>query len=83
MNIKKLLIQSGNKEVEAIETWTVRWNSKKQNGYDYFPEVEVFKSEKDACEFKQAIDAAFNLLRYKDGFMCGNDLTKCVIEKNK
>ena len=80
MNIfKKLFVPSGEqKELTALENWTVRWDSRYDDySYSIKPEAEVFTSKEDAIEFKKAVENAFKLLKYK------GESTKVTIQKTK
>lgn len=62
MGIKKLLrISSGEKEIEALENWVVKWVTYKHIDYGT-PHYQVFTSEEKAKEFRASIHAAQKLL---------------------
>ena len=74
---KKLLIPSGETEVTALETWTVRWHSRHGSyGSDTRPECEVFLNEEDAKKFADALKAAYKLIKHTSG-------TSVTVEKTK
>lgn len=52
------------KQVEAIQLWEVRWNSRYGSySCDTQPEMEAFPTEAEAREFAQALVNAFKLVR--------------------
>lgn len=56
---------NGTKEIETLQTWTVEWTSRYnqwQSGTKQ--EFEVFTSEKEALDFKLALQNAFKLIRH-------------------
>lgn len=58
----------GEKSLEALQIWTVRWKSRYGNYSDQTrPEVEIFTSEEDAKAFKNAIEKAYALIRHSYG----------------
>ena len=70
------------KEVESVVTWQVRWNSLNQfaNSPSYVrdkPEVAVFTDSETAERFKESLEQAFVLLKYK-GQGNQNDLKNLV-----
>ncbi len=74
---KEIIAPSGETvELESVETWTVRWNSR-YGGYsgDTQPEVEIFLSKRDAEHFRDQLKAAFSLIRHTSG-------TKVVVQRN-
>lgn len=67
MIFKKIKIPDRNheKEVNGVELWEVRWESR----YDEYststqPEIEVLSTEDDAKAFFEALNEAYKLLRY-------------------
>jgi hypothetical protein len=70
MNIlKKIFVPNGQtQELEAFESWTVRWISRHgTTHYDTQKEAEVFTNEKDAEKFATELKNAFKLLRHTSG----------------
>lgn len=69
MNLKWLEIPAGKKEVMAVETWAVRWQSWHAPYNDSYarpnPEIEVFTSKQAAEEFANTLKLAANLLKNK------------------
>lgn len=79
MWFKTIAIPSGTKDIAAVKTWEVRWDSR----YGIFsdntnPEIEVFVSEEKAREFYDALVSAFKLLKYT----C-NKTTKVTMKERK
>jgi hypothetical protein len=70
MNIlKKILAPSGQQqELEAYETWIVRWESRYgECSFETQPEMEVFTSKEDAEKFAVELRNAFKLIRHTSG----------------
>lgn len=64
---RKLLVPETNttKEVEAVQLWEVEWRGRVGPYHsDLRREIEVFTSEEDATHFRDALTAAFKLLRH-------------------
>lgn len=67
---KKLAVPRTNetREIDAVQLWEVRWWSRHGwSGPDYVkatPQLECFTSEKEAIDFKESLENAFQLLRY-------------------
>jgi hypothetical protein len=79
MNIlKKILAPSGQQqELEAYETWSVRWESRYgEYSHDTQPEMEVFTSKEDAEKFATELRNAFELIRHTSG-------TEVKVHKNR
>lgn len=56
------------KRVDVVETWEVRWMSRKGDYHaDVRPEVVVFTSHEAAHEFAVSLKNAFSLLRHTAG----------------
>lgn len=54
--------------VNVVATWEVRWDSRHgEYSYSTRPEIRVFVSEKEALEFKMALDDAFKLIKHTSG----------------
>lgn len=55
-------------EVDAVETWEVRWESRfgEWSGNTQ-PEIRVFTNESDANSFAKALRDAFKLIRHTSG----------------
>ena len=66
-DIKKLLFRNKiTKEVNAYDSWTVEWTSRHGEYHnDITQEFEVFTSLEDAKEYKQALEQAFEFLKFK------------------
>lgn len=65
---KWLNIPAGERSVEAVELWEVRWtgrNSEYSSGTK--PEMEVFTSHEGAEIFAEALRNAFKLIRHTSG----------------
>ncbi len=65
MNIKKLLFRDKmKKEVNAYHSWVVEWTSRHgEYSTSTRQQFEVFTSEEDAKEYKEALEQAFAFLR--------------------
>ena len=64
---KWLVVPESNEvvEVEAIQLWEVRWQSRYDSGYrDMRPELECFTSKEAAEDFATALRNAFALVRH-------------------
>ena len=73
---KKVPIPSGEKELDAYESWTVRWSSRQgEYSSQVQKETEVFLDKESAEAFAQALKDAFKLLRHTSG-------TRVTVEKN-
>jgi hypothetical protein len=67
MIFKKIKVPNKFCEIDliAIEMWEVRWDSRHGKYFDdNKEEVETFTCKEDAQIFKEALEAAFKLLRY-------------------
>lgn len=64
MNTKKKEIPNGEvQEVTVVDTWSVRWTSRKgEYSSDTEPRVEVFVSEEEAYRFKEELQKAHSLI---------------------
>lgn len=83
---KRIFIPSGEEtQLVAYKSWVVRWNSKRNNGFEYVQEAEIFTSEEDAHKFAEQLRDAFKLLRYRSGGWgdMDNRLTKVTTESNQ
>lgn len=78
MNLLKMLIPSGEKkEVDVVETWEVRWISRRGRWHtDTQEEVEIFVDEQAAKDFKKALQDAFKLLKFKQYYETTVELKK-------
>jgi hypothetical protein len=65
--LKEKLIPSGQRTIDAVELWEVRWLSTcniSSGGFAYTKEhVEAFPTEQAANDFRQALYAAYALLK--------------------
>jgi len=65
---KKVIVDYQTEEVDALEVWSVRWESHK--GYyssDVEKYAEFFVSESAAKSFAKSIDDARELIKYSSG----------------
>lgn len=66
ISLKKLLIPSGSKEIDAAKTWSVRWRSYKHDlDFDGTEYVEVFVTKQEADEFADSIKNAFAIIKQR------------------
>lgn len=57
-----------NPPVYAHKSWIVRWTSRHgEYSSDTRPQAEIFPLKEDAEAFKQALEAAFKLIRHTSG----------------
>jgi len=65
MKIFKLDIPIGKREIDAVETFEVRWESHSKTYYSVHSEqqAQFFTSKEEADAFKQALKDASKLLR--------------------
>mgnify|MGYP003480214104 CR=1 FL=1 len=75
MNLLKKILTTDN-HVYAHRSWIVRWESR-YGAYsaNTKKEAEIFPLEEDAIAFKDALEAAFKLIRHTSG-------NKVTIEEN-
>jgi len=65
---KKIIASYETKEVDALEVWSVRWESHKgQYSADIETYAEFFVTEESAELFAKSINAARELIRYTSG----------------
>lgn len=64
---KWLKIPQGEKQIEAYQSWEVRWGSiRSEYQSGLHPEVEIFPTKEAAHEFADALRNAFELLKFRN-----------------
>lgn len=68
MDFKWLSIPSGESQVQAVETWTVRWTSRfGAYHHETQSEAEVFTDAASAKAFATALKDAFKVVKHTSG----------------
>ena len=79
-SFKKINIPESNKttERETVQLWIVSWYSSYANGIapTFVEEIEAFTDKEEALNFKESLENAFKLLKYKRGYWSNVDIKK-------